>query len=471
MKKSLLIPVLFFFFSCNDQEVIPSSGNADFREYIAVGNSLTAGYSDGGLYRAAQLNSYPAILANQFKLNSGLTFVQPLMPEGNGSGYIELLSYPQDGFPVIRYLDEDARAFDKVEGPFHNLGVPGIRVKDILMTDYGTVKNNEFFFRMLEPGTENNTAYLDLIADSNHSFFTCWIGNNDVLGFANEGGFYGEEGYGPYGRSGLTDLSEFESNYLQLITQLTKNDAKGVLITIPDILHIPYFNLVTNDNFPNLSTTQVNALNIRYEEFNSLIDTYNETIANDDELTDNEKERLYREKISFSSSNNAFVIEDKDLPDVGMTDSKGKPVPRIRHLADGDKITIPGILEITDFQKLAGINNPLGDRFVLTGKEISLIEQYRKQYNEIIKNAALNNDLALFDIDVLLNEFKNGKTVDGVFVSTEIIEGGLFSLDGTHLTQRGYALIANEIIKKINQKYHAEIPGVNISGYKAVDIP
>ena len=30
----------------------PTTGTADFTRYIAVGNSLTAGYADGGLYLA-----------------------------------------------------------------------------------------------------------------------------------------------------------------------------------------------------------------------------------------------------------------------------------------------------------------------------------------------------------------------------------------------------------------------------------
>ena len=31
------------------QENSPSNGQADFSRYVAVGNSLTAGYADGGL--------------------------------------------------------------------------------------------------------------------------------------------------------------------------------------------------------------------------------------------------------------------------------------------------------------------------------------------------------------------------------------------------------------------------------------
>ena len=43
-----------------------SNGTADFSNFVAVGNSLTAGYADGALYIVGQENSFPNILANQF---------------------------------------------------------------------------------------------------------------------------------------------------------------------------------------------------------------------------------------------------------------------------------------------------------------------------------------------------------------------------------------------------------------------
>jgi len=32
-------------------------GSADFTKYVSVGNSLTAGYADGALYKSGQINS------------------------------------------------------------------------------------------------------------------------------------------------------------------------------------------------------------------------------------------------------------------------------------------------------------------------------------------------------------------------------------------------------------------------------
>ena len=60
-------------------------GSLDVSTYVSLGNSLTAGFSDGALYRVAQENSTPAILAQQFSaLVNGGTFTQPLMNDNIG---------------------------------------------------------------------------------------------------------------------------------------------------------------------------------------------------------------------------------------------------------------------------------------------------------------------------------------------------------------------------------------------------
>ena len=53
-----LIGVLF---ACQPElhDYSPSSGSVDFSKYVAIGNSLTAGYADGALYTSGQENSYP----------------------------------------------------------------------------------------------------------------------------------------------------------------------------------------------------------------------------------------------------------------------------------------------------------------------------------------------------------------------------------------------------------------------------
>ena len=72
MRKIYIIgAVAFLFASCRPSVNIttpPKAGNADFTNYLAVGNSLTAGYTDNSLTVSGQLNSYPERLFEQFSL-------------------------------------------------------------------------------------------------------------------------------------------------------------------------------------------------------------------------------------------------------------------------------------------------------------------------------------------------------------------------------------------------------------------
>ena len=44
-----------------------TAGTANFSKYVALGNSLSAGYTDGALFIEGQKNSWTKILSDQFK--------------------------------------------------------------------------------------------------------------------------------------------------------------------------------------------------------------------------------------------------------------------------------------------------------------------------------------------------------------------------------------------------------------------
>ena len=219
-----------------------SAGSADFSSYMAVGNSLTAGYADGGLYNESQAMSYPAILAQQFgKTDKGpASFNQPSFSaaRAGGSGYIKLLfisptpGAPQSLNPVVpapgpapsgnNFLGEPvaytggalpsppfgsgAPELEAYTGPaLDNLGVPGISVLSADQTAaltgsaaadaglrgaaraYGNINN--FYHRMLPPADRGAKDYVTYITQraATATFFTCWLGSNDVLTYAANG--------------------------------------------------------------------------------------------------------------------------------------------------------------------------------------------------------------------------------------------------------------------------------------------
>jgi hypothetical protein len=56
-------------------------------------------------------------------------------------------------------------------------------------------------------------------------------------------------------------------------------------------------------------------------------------------------------------------------------------------------------------------------------------------------------------------------------MSAKFVSGGAYSLDGVHFNPRGNALLANEFIQAINQKYKARIPMLNAGKYRAILFP
>ncbi|MGN6477343.1 MAG: hypothetical protein ACTHKV_08960, partial [Flavipsychrobacter sp.] len=66
---------------------------------------------------------------------------------------------------------------------------------------------------------------------------------------------------------------------------------------------------------------------------------------------------------------------------------------------------------------------------------------------------------------------QSGILFNGVAFNTTFVSGGAFSLDGVHLTPRGYALVANQIINTINNRYNATIPQVDVNKYNGVLFP
>ncbi|GAB4011285.1 SGNH/GDSL hydrolase family protein [Spirosoma migulaei] len=411
--------------------VVPTKGSADFTKYVAVGNSLTAGYADGGLYRDSQLNSYPSILAGQFTTVGGGSFVQPLFTETQaaGAGYLKLIRVPSLADPtslitsIAQVAPGAARGGTTASGsPLltkftdanQNLGVPGIRVSDILTVGYGSTQGNQYFERLV---ANPATTYFQYMSDNLNgaTFFSCWLGNNDALGYATNGGTVP-----------LTPIELFTTNFTAAMNKLTEGGRKGVVIGIPNITTTPYFATLTVP----LAVAQINlALN-------------NPTPA----IT-------------------ALVIQT----------AQG-----VRATKTGDLLMIPNALEYAKIGSTAvgtkagpyglSATNPLPTQYVLDADEVTALNAAITAYDGVMKAQADAKGVAYVDPNTVLNQAATagGISQGGITYTSSFIQGGVFSLDGIHLTPAGYALMANEIIKGINAKYSATIPQVNPANYRRV---
>lgn len=426
----LAFAAVAFLSSCDPEIDAPeiSAGEANFERYIAVGNSLTGGYANNGVSRSSQLNSYPNILAGQFKLAGGGEFTQPLFTEAqaNGTGYLELSGFTATGQPIITQVPAAAErggnlpaggaALTKYTDPINNLGVPGMSVKASATPLFGLA--NPYFERLLEPSEVGTKSYQQFIGETDPTFFTCWLGNNDVLAYATSGGVSSPAN--PF--SGITDVPTFQAVYTAMIDNLTKNGAKGVLATIPDVTLVPFFTTVT------VQLVRAAAKGA---------DVYIRTGPN---ATDVRK------------------ATDDDLILLTTQGAIGVPDPTT---------TIPH-----GFHPL----NPLTDAEVLDAAEVTEIRTATTTFNGIIKDAANAKNLGLWEVNPFFQSIQpvNGQpalVINQVNYTPAFISGNIFSLDGVHLTPRGYAIVANEFIKVINAKYSAKIPTVDVTNYNAILFP
>lgn len=367
----------------------------------------------------------------------GGTFTQPLFGanEANGSGYLSLSGFNADGTPMLSNVTTNLAirgvlpvpGFGNVTlynkytgGDINNYGVPGIKLYNITYAPYGNL--NGFFERLL-PGNAptNSTTYLQFVMAKPFTFFSNWLGNNDALGYATSGG----------AGDVLTDKTIFASLYQLLITTLTSNGAKGVVATIPDVTAIPYFNTVT-----------IGAVLAGVQKVNPAVTT------------------LYVNALTSPSTTGTYAARPATTKDLLIltfnTGLIGTPVQTPYG-------TYPyGLTPLT----------PIDNQYILDENEVALTKDYVSAYNQTIKSIAGTSGLAVFDAYTFLNNIKaNGLVEDGVSLNSNYISGGIFSLDGVHLTPRGYAIVANEFIKAINGKYGSNIPLANITNYGGVKIP
>ena len=422
-RKYLLLIFLFWIIPGCEPEIDqpdPQTGEADFTTFAAIGNSLTAGFKDGELFRNGQEHSLANLMAGQL-MHVGLSsFSQPLMKDELGFGNRlvlaeaggSLMPVPAPGNPDP---DNSENIFD-TEGPFHNLGVPGAKVQHLLFQGYGTL--NPYFGRFAA-----NPATSSVLSDAmalQPTFFSLWAGNNDILGFATSGG-KGE---------GITPVGEFASFYQMLTSQLTQAGAKGVVANIPDITSIPFFTTVPFNALPLTEQAVVDQLNSAYQE---------------------------APHISFSLGMNALVAEDNTHP------------AGVRQLEEGELVLLTALAGIT--QQGWGSQVPLPETHYLSGNQVTEVREATTAYNQVIRETAGARGLAHVDMHQRLQEAGQRIYIDGIAFDTSFITGGIFSLDGIHLSKRGSAIVANDFIEAINQEFNATSPKVTVSQVAGITFP
>ena len=386
----------------------PAGEELDLSAYVAIGNSLTAGFMNGALGLEGQSCSYPRLLAGQAGV--GGQFSQPLVgapgivEPGSSEGRIELLSLSP---PTIERATPAGAPLNAGEpGPYGNLGVPGALGAEALVARSGatSLTDNPFFdFVFRGMGT-----WAGQVAERDATFVTVWLGNNDVLGYVLSGG---EDPGFP------TPTGEFAAAYEGLVDQLLVTTDRIVLLNVPPVTIVPYLTLVPN-------------VVVDTATLEPILGPGGETVP--------------------------LLGADGPLsPDDLVT------LDAIERILGGDGIPVD----------MGGTGVPLPASVVLDASEQVVARGAVAAYNQAIVQVAALHGLAVVDVHAIVSDIdENGLVVGDETLTTEFLVGGLFSLDGVHPTCKGQGVIANALIDAIEERYGVSFPRVSIAGLPGVTL-
>ncbi|HEV2646095.1 MAG TPA: SGNH/GDSL hydrolase family protein [Acidobacteriaceae bacterium] len=140
-------------------------------------------------------------------------------------------------------------------------------------------------------------------------------------------------------------------------------------------------------------------------------------------------------------------------------------------LSNGDLVNAQGLTDVqAQIKALAtgGHLSALPDGDVLTAAEITTVQNTIAAYNQIIQQQASAVGATLVDMHAYFITLQAGVALNGTTATTGFL-GGLFSLDGIHPTNTGYALLANQFIAALNAKFGSSIAMVNVATVAASD--
>jgi lysophospholipase L1-like esterase len=389
-------------------DVTSPAGLSDelFRTYVAMGNSITAGYQSGGILDSTQRESYAFYLAQQMHTTYQYQHL-------NAPGCLA----PVANFQTqARYMGASSTACAGILPQrlryVNNVAVPGATIADA--TNNNTTATNGLTL-LLSGGKSQVSRMLD----ASPTFVTVWLGNNDVLGAATTGLM--SPASVPLGpgqtvtSAGITPAATFTQRYQTMVDsiKLAPRLKGGVLIGVADVSNIPYL----------FSGALLNVPQVK-----GAID-----LAVGGTVT----------VVNCPANSNALI---------GI---------QIINLLRG--IRLQGGTPTLSCAKITG-QAVVGDVFVIDETERATLTTALTAYNAFIQQKATELGFAYVDPNPLLAAQRAGAN-PAVPAFPNLADpvntfGTLFSLDGVHPRRAAHKLLANAIIDAINEKYGTSLADV-----------
>jgi lysophospholipase L1-like esterase len=410
---------------------------AQFDKYVALGDSLTAGFESGCLVQRNQVNSFPAQLARALGITD---FEQPLVQEIAltnplvGSACLGPSFVPPASITIVPVSQMGPPLNALLPRPYDNLGMPGANVVDLTQLRHGD-PNGTSIQRIAAlvlrniPGSPFDglnavdEANILLASSAGSNLLTLWIGNNDVLGAATSGVVV--DGVT------LTTVDSFTASYQAILDAIPPN-VTLVKANIPDVTAIPF-------------TTTIPPV---------LVDP---------------------------ATRQPVVIGGNFVPLLGPGDAAFPctPVPPDQGCAlpPGTLVNLPASAQLALGVGIpvaaggTGLPLPHGHfvppatvvpGVVLYPDEVALLQDRVDAYNGVI--ASLAAGAPLVDIHSFFQDVvAHGYEIGGITLTTSFVTGGIFSYDGVHPSSAGYGIVADQFALALQQA-GIDVPRPDLSG-------
>ena len=379
---------------------VPATGDI-FKSYVALGNSITAGFQSKGINDSTQRQSYARLLAIQ--MGTQYHYASLAMP-----GCSPPIANTQTGALVGTGSTDKTcllRVGSSVTDILNNVAVPGARVLDPISAS--SVASNALTTFILGGKTQVARAL-----DASPTFATIWIGNNDVLNAALTGILVPQPALGQAGI--ISTQAQFQASYDTMIQQLTSGSPgiQGVLIGVLQVAVLPSFSSGALIAASPAVQAGINA-----------------------------------------ATGKAVTIHPNCIGSASLID-----VPQLLlQIRSGNQPAIIACDKATPGQTF-----PVGDLFVLDVAEQATLSATISGYNAYIAQKAASAGFAYYEPNTLfLSKRANGEIPPFPnLASATLTFGNLISLDGIHPSAAAHQLIANELIGVINAKYGTSLSQV-----------
>ncbi len=397
----------------------PVIGGALFDRYVALGNSITAGFQSGGINKTTQLQAYPVLLASR----AGASFGVPLLAN---PGCPAPFLAPLGATGRLGGASATACALrvthpDSLPRVVQNLAVPGARVADLLQIPAGSLQ-------LLNTFVVGNRSQLQAMQALDPTLVSAWIGNNDALAAA-LGGNLGPSAAGA--DSTLTRLSVFHGQLAEVVD--------GIEAAAPqDAILIGVVDAVTAAPLIQPGAYFFAAASLSGGEFNGK------------------------------------PVNPNCSP---MTDL-GQPNPLAANMVSFQIVGDPNFLEISCDPNAYPVGDPRRGVYLLDVAEQAVVRTRVAQYNAAIAAAAQANGWIYLDPNALLlphlqqgppfNQIRKCQMLATAATPAQFqaavlqscpgpqapgFFGNLISLDGVHPSAAAHVIIANELARLINAKH------------------